>query len=505
MPLGGVLHHNGAAAGSPVGVKIGGVVVLVITPLSGRVAVALGVPGVDRIVDVSVSPATALLAVHDAADRAAIPRTQAEAMCRRALGEAADSAVAWAGSPDSDLLSRLGGACFPLLAAAYADGSTAIDEVPRWAAPMLVHSTAREAAATAFGANATRPVIAALAGSLVRASDTPVDLSRLALAMIGAEVLAPDTLVDLLALDSAPWTIRHLPTRHMVDDGQDVASRYWGAARTARVLTQAGTVDHGRELLFESITFAVDLGPHAPTRLPHKLRDLHDLYRSLVASEVTPSRIRGQREPQPRGRQPRRLGLPDHVADAGQPRVLRRARRVTAEPVPAIDGAGPGADQADRIGDEVWMELVGAFDDPAHQQPARQQADDALVDYGLRYAPEVANTAEITHSTPTMRPSWVRNIDGATFGRFRVVLPRTCGDLVRWSKLLRNCLDTYCRAAAAGQSFLIGVEHEGILTYVVEVTPQRELRQFCGVANRRPSRVDHDTVHDFLAGNLVVR
>ena len=496
--------------GSPVDVEIDGTVVLVITPLVGRVAVALAMPGVNRNVDVSVSPTTALLAIHNAADHAAMPRTQAEAICRRALHQAADSAEAWAGSSDTDLSSRLGGACFPLLASAYSAGATGIDDIPRWAAPVLVHRTAREAGATAFGVKASRPVISALAGSLVRSPDTPADLSRLALAMIGAKVLAPDKLADILALESIPWTVRQIPSRRMLQDGQDVALRYWGAARTARVLTQAGTIDHGRELLFRSITFAVDLGPHAPTRLPHKLNDLHDLYRSLVASEVNPTRIRGSREPMPRGRQaqvrqPRRRGPVGRGTDDGPPRVQRGARRVAAERAPTVDGDRPVAQVEEQIDDRVWMELVGAYDPTAQQNPAQEQFADAPVDYGLRYAPDVSNTTDITSSTPTMRPSWVRNIDGATFGQFRVVLPRTCGDLVRWSKLLRNCLDTYCRAAAAGQSILIGVEREGILTYVVEVTPQRQLRQFCGIANRRPSRVDHDTVHDFLAGNLVIR
>ncbi|MBS1849251.1 MAG: PcfJ domain-containing protein, partial [Actinobacteria bacterium] len=110
----------------------------------------------------------------------------------------------------------------------------------------------------------------------------------------------------------------------------------------------------------------------------------------------------------------------------------------------------------------------------------------------------------LTDATAIPHPPSLRSIDGTTCGTFTLVLPRTCGDLIRWSRLLRNCLDTYTAAAVGGASHLIGVECDGSLRYVIEVTPQRGIRQFTGHANRPPTRADHDALVDHLRAHAVV-
>jgi hypothetical protein len=74
------------------------------------------------------------------------------------------------------------------------------------------------------------------------------------------------------------------------------------------------------------------------------------------------------------------------------------------------------------------------------------------------------------------------------------VVPRTAGDLERWSRLLRNCLDSYGPAAAAGASTIIGVERSGELRYALELTRSGIVRQFVGPANRPVAAADRRQV-----------
>lgn len=68
-------------------------------------------------------------------------------------------------------------------------------------------------------------------------------------------------------------------------------------------------------------------------------------------------------------------------------------------------------------------------------------------------------------------PPAVRAIDGLSVGPLRIVIPRTVGDLVRWSRLLANCFDDYRPAAATGRGAIIGIEHQNALRYALELNP----------------------------------
>ena len=456
MPRGGVLEHDrsrrGEGSEAAVDVVIGTAPVVSFTPLDGRVATCLIMPGIDRQVDVSVSPRTALLTIRQAAEQRSVPRTQAEAITRRALDAAVAAAGAWAPGRaigDDDLAARLGGAAFPLLGAAYDEGATAIDEVPRWAAPILSASTARDGARIAFGSAATRPVVTAFARSLARTEGEPVDLSRLALALIASDVLQSDRLARILVLDGQPWPVPRLPDPHALDDGRRATAR-WGAEHTERYLTESCNLDDGFAVLVRCIRYAVDLGAHGPSRLPTHLSEVHDLYRSRFATLPT------------------------------EPRVARRPRatRTCAAAEPTAQG------------------------EPQRPQP---RPANRPPDYGLRLAPAAPSNMQVAPRDRIPHPTWLRTIDGVTFDEFRLVLPGTCGDLELWSRMLSNCLDTYGRAARSGRSHLIGVEHRDHLRYVVEVTPQRRIRQFAGRSNRAPSIGHHDRIAAFLTQHQIVR
>lgn len=459
MPTAGVIDHNFVDRRHTFDVHVDGRRVLAFTPRDRRVRVGLVVQSIDREVDISVSPGVAVHALRHAARETSATTEQAEAAARRALTGAADTARAWPGRADCSLSACLGGAAFPVLAAAYDQGAGSLDEMPRWAAPILAGHSARDAAVAAFGSDVTRPVIAAFASSLTRDPGAPVDLTRLVLALIGRFILQPDQLAAVLRLDGAAWAPDVLPPRQAVTDGQ-AATQRWGTRRTTRYLEQAITVDGGRTLLLDSIRFATDLGAHAPRRLPSNLEDLHLLYRSRMVSDAASGRDR-------------------HPTSHTGRRAQRRAPR-RPDPLPPAR----------------WdLEFV---------PPAPAPAEVEHVAYPLLLPPPAPRASSVTASTTVPTPRWLGGAHDVTFGRFRVVLPRTCGDLDRWASLLRNCLDTYAPAAAAGRSHLIGIERSGNLAYVVEVTPTRSIRQFSGQGNRAPTRTDHDDVVSFLRSRHII-
>lgn len=83
----------------------------------------------------------------------------------------------------------------------------------------------------------------------------------------------------------------------------------------------------------------------------------------------------------------------------------------------------------------------------------------------------------------------------------RLVLPRTVAELHLWGTRLRSCIGDYGPAAVAGTSTLIGVECDDRLTYCLELTPERRIRQFLGEGNRAVPYDDRAAV----VGHLVER
>lgn len=448
MPQGGTLAPPRNAR--VVDVEVAGRPVLRVARGDDRVTLGLVMPGIDRTVDVSVSPVTALRALHDAAQRGATPPGRAEADLRAALYDLGDRATAGPVSADVPLVALLGAAAFPILAAAYDAGAAPLEEVPRWASDILAASTVRVAATRAFGATATRPVVAALARSLLRGPGEPVDLSRLGLALIGTGVLEPDQLAGVLtAPGEAPGaTVAPGLSPSQIREARRAAAR-WGAERTSTYLRSAAIDADHRQLFTECLRWAIDLGAHAPLRLPRDLADLSVLYRSQVRSVAEP--------PSPPQRRETRVHAP--VDPAPEPRT----------------------------------------DPPVVRRPGGTAPN-----YGLHLAPRVAHAPTVTNGTRIPHPRWLRRVDDTTTATFRFVLPRTCGDLVRWARLLGNCLDSYQAAAVTGASHLVGIEAGGLIRYVIELTPDRHIRQFAGQANRGPSGPNHDEIIEHLHALRVI-
>lgn len=419
--------------------------VLVLTPADGRVRVGIVLPPRGRVVDVSIQPCTAVRTVDDAARAVGSTPGPAHDAAHRALCDAAQQAGAWVPPTDADVLRAVGGVAFPLLGAAYDRGAEAVPEVPRWAAPVLASATIGDAARTAFGAAATRPVRRALVDAIAPlptgdGASGQVDLSVLALALVAGPSFAPDRLARVLSTERVRQDPSSLPDPSTLTATRHVVAT-WGDVRVEQVLRDAAARPDGVAVLLRTARYARQLGDHGPAGpLPQRLQELHDLHRALIRTAAEPSA-----RPEP---------------------AAPRARRRPGQP------ARPAARPEPR---------------PRHQPLAPPS--------GLR----AVRDAEPIQPTPTLR-----RLDGLRLDDLTLVLPHTAGDLVRWGRILSNCLGDFGPAAVAGRSVLIGVLRDHRLTYVVELTASGVVRQFCGRANRAPRDRDRRAVIGALAAHLLV-
>lgn len=424
--------------------------VLRVTADVGHIRVSLVMPGIDRSVEITASPGSAVHALNEAAERAGVPLSQVHAQALGCVDDAAREAGAWLGATTNDsLLARLGGGAFAMLGAAYEWGAQPVSNVPSWALDALRATDPRSAARSLFGDQATRPVGVAFARSLVRVDAAPVDFSRIGLALMGASVLQPDHLAEVLVAPGAPWPTNALPTPSLLVDAQRVV-RLWGPAHTRDYLLQGALDDQGRRAFIDCLTFAGDLGPHAPIRLPGSLVDLVDVYRTHVRTNV-------------------------YAPVTRLPRIDQRLRDCTD------------------VQDPTESRVRGAQTPPrdVHVAPGHRLE---APNYGMRHAPRVGADVTVTPNSVIPHPAWLRHIDGTTFLRYTFVLPRTCRDLTRWSRVMHNCLDSFGRAAMAGESHLVGVMWQGSLRYVIEINRDRRIRQFSGRSNRVPDVREHDAI-----------
>ncbi len=367
--------------------------------------------------------------------------------------------------PDG-LLALVGGAAFPLLAAAYDRRVPARREIPAWAAPVLALPDARTAAVRALGSPAaSRPVIAALAGSLAPRTG-PVDLTPLALARMSARTLDPDRLARLLTTPRPPGGDGAQPSPEPAEE--DIrrgvrACRSWGPEVTAGVLTDALEHPEGIPTLLDLLAHWSMTSDQLRVRLPRRL----DALRSLVH---------------------------DHLP--GDPDPAWRARRLLAEVFDdpqaseAVTPAGPA-----RRPDPVLA-------DPALPEPVAQPRSTRLA-ATRPLAPPTAQ-GPLARSGFT-HPPHLRALDGATTGSLRLVLPRTPDELTAWGQQLGNCLADFGVAVSTGRSHLIGVEVDDRLRYCLEITPRGRVRQFLGTGNRPPAPEHHRATLELLRARGVAR
>src|SRR5262249_31563055 len=126
-----------------------GTVTLELTECEHRLRVGLVMEPLGRSIDISGAPAFV-----DGGDRADIA-TQVDSFCRR-------HGLWTMATFSADATRAITGAAFPVLGAAYDQGTSTLVEVPRWARSTIAASTLRAAANAAFGARASRPVVRAL-------------------------------------------------------------------------------------------------------------------------------------------------------------------------------------------------------------------------------------------------------------------------------------------------------------------------------------------------------
>jgi hypothetical protein len=433
-------------------VLVGGRPVLSLAPGRGVVRVGLVVPVLERVVDVSVQPAAAETALTAARNAADVPASAAEAELRRALVAAAGSAGSW--HPDAALpvLAVLGGVAFPLLGQAYDLGGEALAGVPRWAAPGLACTTIAAAAAALFGDRATRTVRRALVVALGPRDDHRIELGVLAMSLMAAPVLEPDRTARVLAADAAAHPAADLPDPSTLRAGTPVLRR-WGQARAEAVLIDAASRPDGLAVLLRTLRYARQLGDHGPSgAMPSRLGELHDLYRSLVPTEVRRTEAAA-------------------VDGPGSASAAAHVRRGVAAPRtrPPADVTGPRRAR------------------PAAPEPAHRLL-----------APPAA-AGQVRADTPVPLTPAERSLEGVGSGVITLTVPRTVGDLVRWGRLMSNCLGDFGPAVVAGRSTIVGVLRNARLAYAVELTPAGVVRQFCGRANRPPAPADRRVVVRLLA------
>lgn len=442
---------TGAGDQGGIDIRLGDRPVLRLFADHGFIRVGLVMPVLDRTVDISVQPSAACRVLDDEATREQVPPTSAWATAREAIDQVAQRSGGRRPVADQDLLRNLGGACFPLLGAAYDLGGAPISEVPRWAEPVLRRSTVAAAATAAFGAKSTRPVRRALVTALSPLPSGEIDLTMLALCLMGAEALDPDRLARVLSAPRVAQPFNDLPDPATL---RAVAPTLvaWGPARTERVLIDAAGRADGLRLLLVTVRYSQQLAEHGPQApLPNRLTELHTVHRALLR------------------------GGSDGAAD-----------RHPARPVPAQR----------RTREEIEIAQATRR---RRQEAARAQAPPRA----NFYAPN-APTMSLAPSHRLAVPADIRAIDGLYFGQFSFVVPATVADLVTWSEILRNCLDDFGPAVVAGRSIILGVTRRNRLTYALELNSDRQIRQFASAANRAVPEHDRLAVVTELASQGVI-
>lgn len=406
-----------------------------------RVGLVLALPAGARVVDVSIDPALLVTVLEPGPT----DRDEDAAALARWVGWFCEQRALWANG-GADLTRALGGAAYPLLGQVYDRGARTLAEIPRWAAPALAQATARDAGRAVFGPSASRPLIAALAMSLLPGGDldAPPALHLLALALMGKHILGPDQLARILRSGSrdcqpplASW-----PSVEDIKRFQTLAPQL-GAPRAARLLSEAAARTDGPALLASSARLLAGLPSAQRVRLPSSLTDLHARCLELTPTAPAPAPPVAPATP-PRPRQPAR---------APNPRAARPATRRTA---PSSTYAAPFTPGATPTGGAVVIRYP----------PATWALHGRLVSPSLR-----------------------------------LVLPRTIGELDAWGRAMRNCLGSFAASAAAGQSVIIGVERNDSLAYCAEITPTaRTIRQFVGRFNRPIPVADAGAICRVLVG-----
>jgi hypothetical protein len=367
----------------------------------------------------------------------------------------AGRAARWAGAEPGDalgsvqqtaLLRTITVITHPLVGQAVAAGAEPLNEIPRWASPVLRARDASSAAHALLGAASTRRVARSLAASLLPTDPhSTIDLGPLSLAVIAAGLVTPDELATVLDEPGPARSPAELPS---VDDIADCRRglAVLPAQRRAAVLRDAASADDPGDLteVMRHLWWARDRVEHP---LPGRIAELRRVCAHQVA--VLPD--------------PATLPVENAVVDVPQTprRTPRRPPRPIAHPTPATA--------------RVTEEQATVAPPPRHT-PARPVEPTPV------FAAPSPNGHHPSHWTT---PQPLRPIDGLTTGGLRLVVPRSANELRRWGDILHNCLADYAGASSRGESWLVAIERDDTVIGCIEVTPAtRRIRQALGPRNR---------------------
>jgi hypothetical protein len=444
-----------------------------------RVLFAMAFPLVTRVIDISTQPGVISQALADRGEGEQFPIGTRHTVVGGWIAELAQRAGAWhPRTPGATSLDTVvGGAAFPMLGAAYEQSAGPVREIPMWAAPVLSQPTARAATEAAFGAKATRPVVAAFASSLIRpvaeqatAPDPRprVNMTALALGLMGSPVLEPDQIVRVLRV-ARPGPV---PSGEQISACQKVVGRL-GPRRTERILTEAGEADGALTLLNRTVEMYAQVGHLLPGRLANQLEALHAQCREVMPRNPNPG--------------PPAAAAPRRALAAATP---RRAPRPARRPPPAPPRQAPAPPRQLRPEPAAPARLAET------PPPARGPGHDRAL------APPPVTT---TTTNPALCfPADIQALDHTDLEGLRLVLPRTTYELTVWGQLMGNCLGSFGTAAAAGLSWLIGAETGERLAYCLELSSNRVVRQFLASRNRPVPRHHAQRVLQYLARRHVV-
>lgn len=398
--------------------------------------------------DLSAQPA-AIGALLATATGGAAPVSSSEVAAR--VADHVDRHGGWTpiGPRRGDLATVLLGAAFPLAGSAMAHGAGPIDQVPRWAVAPLREPGAAAAARVLLGSRATRPVVAALARSLVPPPDATLALMPIGFAAMTADVLEPDRLAVVLGA-----TDRHHPPSSWprTDDVALVraAAPTVGAVRLERMVLDAAAIADGPARLVETIRMWRSVHHLLPGRIPTRLAEVARCCRAAMPTDPVdrPSLVRGWTPPA-------------RDVAPGSP-AAPAARRAPAHGIAARLARPPAATAATAPPPPPRA---------AHHQP--------------RLAPGGAGgPTEPTTAMP--RPAAVRAVDGLAIDAYTLRVPRTARDLQTWGDRLGNCLGSYASAVVGGRSTIVGVFRDQRIVACIEIDRERRVRQFLGRANTQP-------------------
>lgn len=94
-------------------------------------------------------------------------------------------------------------------------------------------------------------------------------------------------------------------------------------------------------------------------------------------------------------------------------------------------------------------------------------------------------------------------IDNATVGDFKIVLPKNSYELIDWGQKMSNCVGSYSSLIKNNNCLVLGVEKGGELKYNIEIRGGA-IGQFYGPRNSSPPLEDKSVVEEFLVEKKLI-